>query len=451
MPKLCEFQVCRKQASYGEYYGKPLRCKEHKEQYILISQLCQAINCNLNPTFNFLGESQAKFCSNHKKEGMINVVNKSCQYPECKTIPVFNFLGELSAKFCNKHKEEGMVDIKNKSCQYPECKTQPHFNYEGELRAKFCCVHKEEGMIDINSKKCDYSECKTQPHFNYEGELQAKFCRIHKLDGMINVKSKTCQHSGCTTMPSYNFLNINKRLYCSKHKLDGMIDVTNKTCEYPGCKIHPSFNFEENQTAKFCNNHKEEGMIDIKSKKCRAYDQIKNEYYCKTQANIKYKGYCAPCYQYLFPLDPLSYQIRSKTKEIAVRDYINENFVGFQHDKPLYSGNCDCSNRRRIDHRFLIGNTLLCVETDEGQHKDYNKKDEEIRYDDLFMLHSGKFIFIRFNPDKYKNKDNKSVNPMLYTRLPILKEEIEKQIERIQNEENNELLEIIKLYYDLNN
>ena len=64
------------------------------------------------------------------------------------------------------------------------------------------------------------------------------------------------------------------------------------------------------------------------------------------------------------------------------------------------------------------------------------------------MLHSGKFIFIRLNPDKFKNKDGKSLNPMLYIRLPILKEEIEKQIKRIESEENVELLEIIKLYYD---
>ena len=64
------------------------------------------------------------------------------------------------------------------------------------------------------------------------------------------------------------------------------------------------------------------------------------------------------------------------------------------------------------------------------------------------MIHSGKFVFIRFNPDKYINKHNKSVNPMLYMRLPILKQEIERQIERIKNEENSELLEIIKLYYD---
>ena len=67
------------------------------------------------------------------------------------------------------------------------------------------------------------------------------------------------------------------------------------------------------------------------------------------------------------------------------------------------------------------------------------------------MIHSGKFVFIRFNPDKYINKNNKSVNPMLYMRLPILKQEIERQIERIKKEENTELLEIIQLYYDCNN
>jgi hypothetical protein len=64
------------------------------------------------------------------------------------------------------------------------------------------------------------------------------------------------------------------------------------------------------------------------------------------------------------------------------------------------------------------------------------------------MLHSGKFIFIRFNPDKFKDKNGKSVNPMLYSRLHILRKEIENQIERIINEKNEELLEVIKLYYD---
>ena len=63
-----------------------------------------------------------------------------------------------------------------------------------------------------------------------------------------------------------------------------------------------------------------------------------------------------------------------------VRDYLKEEFHGFIHDVPLWTGNCDCSHRRRIDFRKLIGNTLLCVEVDEFQHKRYSEKDEEIRF-----------------------------------------------------------------------
>ena len=403
MPKLCNFETCRKQASYGEYYCKPLRCKEHKGEYKLSCQLCKNVDCKQRPSYNIEGESNALYCAIHKLEGMINVKNKTCEQPGCNTRPNFNYEGETQGKFCSSHKEEGMVNVKDKTCEHPGCKTRPNFNFEGELKPKFCGIHKEEGMINVKDKTCKHPGCNIQPIFNYEGETQRKFCGSHKEEGMVNVKSKTCEH--------------------------------------PGCKVIPQFNYEGETQGKFCSSHKEEGMVDVKHNKCKA------NFCLGTRANIKYKGYCAPCYQNLFPLDPLSYQNRCKTKEIAVRDYINANFEGFQHDKPLYTGNCDCTNRRRIDHRILIGNTLLCIETDESQHKSYDKKDEEIRYDDLYMIHSGKFVFIRFNPDKYINSKNKSVNPMLYTRLPVLKEEIERQIERIKNEENTELLEINHLYY----
>ena len=153
----------------------------------------------------------------------------------------------------------------------------------------------------------------------------------------------------------------------------------------------------------------------------------------------KYDGYCATCFKRKFPDDPRSKIIYLHTKEIRVRNTINRNFEGFIHDKPLYTGNCDCTHRRRIDHRRQIGNTLLCIETDEFAHRDYDSKDEEIRYDDLFMVFGGKWIFIRFNPD------GRGVD--MEDKLVRLVQEIETQIERIENEENTELLEIIKLYY----
>ena len=157
--------------------------------------------------------------------------------------------------------------------------------------------------------------------------------------------------------------------------------------------------------------------------------------------SIKYDGYCATCFKRCFPADARSKVIYAHTKEIMVRNKINENFEGFIHDKPLYTGNCDCTHRRRIDHRKLIGNTMLATETDEFCHRGYDKTDEEIRYDDLYMIHSGKWIFIRFNPDS--NVSKVDIDDKLDTLIETMKE----CIGRIEREENTELVEIIKLYY----
>lgn len=158
--------------------------------------------------------------------------------------------------------------------------------------------------------------------------------------------------------------------------------------------------------------------------------------------SVRNDWYCATCFKRLFPDDPRSKVIHEHTKEIRVRNAISERFTGFIHDQPLYTGGCDCTHRRRIDHRKLIGNTILAIETDEFAHQGYDRNDEVIRYDDLYMIHSGKWVYIRFNPDHTKN--NKTD---LEDRIVILMNEIEKQIYRIETENNTELVEIVKLFY----
>jgi hypothetical protein len=155
-----------------------------------------------------------------------------------------------------------------------------------------------------------------------------------------------------------------------------------------------------------------------------------------------YDGFCTTCFKRLFPLDPRSTINNKHTKELRVRNAINERFEGFIHDVPIYTGDCDCSHRRRIDHRKLIGNTILAIETDEFAHRGYDEKSEEIRYDDLYMVHSGKWIFIRFNPDP-----TRVCKVDFDDRLEVLIDEIEHHIERIERDENEELVEIIKLFY----
>jgi hypothetical protein len=88
----------------------------------------------------------------------------------------------------------------------------------------------------------------------------------------------------------------------------------------------------------------------------------------------------------------------------------------------------------------MIGNTILAIETDEFGHIKYDQHDEEIRYDDLFMIHSGNWIFIRFNPD-----DN-FIKVDIDDKLNKLIETMDECILRTERGENTELVEIIKLY-----
>ena len=52
--------------------------------------------------------STARFCMEHKADGMVNVVSKRCEM--CTKRPSFNLEGE-KARFCSDHKEAGMVDV----------------------------------------------------------------------------------------------------------------------------------------------------------------------------------------------------------------------------------------------------------------------------------------------------------------------------------------------------
>ena len=57
------------------------------------------------------------------------------------------------------------------------------------------------------------------------------------------------------------------------------------------------------------------------------------------------------------------------------------------------------------------------------------------------MIYSGKWIFIRFNPDSNVSKVD------IERKLATLIKTMKKCIERIEHNENIDLVEIIKLYY----
>jgi hypothetical protein len=233
-----------------------------------------------------------------------------------------------------------------------------------------------------------------------------------------------------------------------------MINIIKKNCIYEKYNIKPNYNFENEKIAIYCSEHKLQGMIDINHKKCKTF-------MCYTIVQDKYEGYCLFCFIHTFPDKPISRNY--KTKEFSVVQFIKNKFSDliWITDKKIKYG---CSNRRP-DILLDLGYQIIIVEIDENQHTDYdcsceNKRVMEISRD----LGHRPIIFIRFNPDNYKDNGKnitscwtnnklgicvikKSKQNEWLNRLNILEEQIKYWIH--PDNKTNKILEIIQLFYDI--
>ena len=332
-----------------------------------------------------------------------------------------------------------MIDIANKRCP---CGKRPSFGFPEDKRATCCANCKKDRMIDIKNKRCPCGSEKI-PIYGFPDDEKPTCCAQCKKDEMINIISKKCI-CGSEKQPIYGFPDDEKPTCCVQCKKDEMVNIKAKKCP---CGKQPCYGFPNDESPTCCVQCNKEGMGNIISKKCRANER---GFMCPTWANPYYDGYCTHCFAHLFPNHPKTANIRKNYKELKVVHHISSRYEGFLHDKPLYvnlNGGC-CPSRRRIDLRKLIGNTLLCIEIDERQHRGYCQIDEENRYNDLFVDFSGKYIFIRYNPDKFKDDKGKRRNPEFETRMEVLEKEMKKHMLRIDREENKDLLEIHHLFFD---
>jgi hypothetical protein len=300
-------------------------------------------------------------------------------------------------------------------------------------------------MINITHKICKCG--KAQPIFGLKTDKAPTCCVLCKIDNMVDIRTKKCP---CGKQPVFGKKGDKKATSCVKCKTTDMVNIKAKMCLCG--KAQPVFGLRTDKKPTCCVSCKKEGMLDIMSPKCLGLMnyQGKGDLPCpfEHRAKAKYSHYCTKCFEQNFPDDPRTYMICKNSYELLVKNYLSIEFSEFIHDTSLWTGQADCTCRRRIDFRWLIGNTLLCVEVDEDQHKYRHKEDELMRYDDLMMLHGGKFVFIRFNPDMYIDDEGKRRNPEMPTRLKALKETIIESVEEIQNEENDELVEVKLLFYD---
>ena len=283
-----------------------------------------------------------------------NHVNNNLE--KCKTHAYFNIPGEKPL-YCAKHRKEGMEDVLNKKCIEIDCKKIPYFNIPGE-KPLYCAKHRKEGMEDVKHKTCIEKDCKIRPNFNIPGEKEGIYCAKHQKDGMEDVRNKKCMEIDCKTIPIYN-IKGEKPLYCVTHMKEGMIDVKHKKCQTPLCDIRPTK-----------------------------------------------EGYCSRCFYFTFPDKPQSRNYKSK--EILVTNYIKDNFEEYEirYDQ-IISNAC---SRRRPDIFIELYTHCIIVEVDEDQHLGYDSTCENKRIVELYQdLGYRNIIYIRFNPDKYKDENFKTI------------------------------------------
>jgi hypothetical protein len=412
--------------------------------------------CTKSALYN-LKDCSPSYCSLHKTGEMIDVFSVKCDYTDengetCNKSVSFGYPDKKKKIRCAKHRLEGMIDLKHPPCQELECNNSRSYGFPNDKAASYCSEHKKDGMINVKHKKCE--KCGQIPSYNYDGGTRARFCKEHKLEDMVDVTHKRCEYNGCIHRPIYNFYTETKPKFCINHKSEEMIDVANKFCEYNNCTRRPVYNFETESKPIYCSDHKNKNMVNVYSKKC--FNEWCEERFIKN----KYENYCIRCFVNLFPDKPNSRNY--KTKEKAVCDFVLENFsnVTWISDKRIQDG---CS-RRRPDLLLDLGYQVIIIEIDENQHIDYDCSCENKRLMELSKdVGHRNIIFIRFNPDEYKNRcyekikscwsinkinglsivsknDKKSWN----MRLECLKTQIQYWLEN----KTDKMIETIHLFYD---
>ncbi len=128
--------------------------------------------------------------------------------------------------------------------------------------------------------------------------------------------------------------------------------------------------------------------------------------HCTTPKNGKYKGYYFFCYVHLFPTERVAPDYR--TKETTVVTFLQEKFpnVDWRWNKTIDGG---CS-KRRPDLLLDMGSHILIVDVDKNSHDVYDPICEEQRMGEIWNdVGHRPIVFVRFNPDKYKDEHGNNV------------------------------------------
>ena len=492
---ICKAPDCRKYANYGPPGGVVKYCAKHKavDHIDLKKPHCIHAGCNKKPNYG-PAKGKAEWCAAHKQPEHIDLKHRRCAYAGCTKIPNY---GPPTGRaiYCVAHKAADHINRTQKSCQPPGCTIQPSFGPVGG-KAMWCTTHKEEGHVDLHNAHCTYAGCSKIPTFGPIGG-KPQWCVAHKMEEHINLKQQLCQYVGCKKQPRYGPVD-GDAVRCAEHKIKDHVDLKIKHCQHPGCTVNPHYGPVDG-TATWCSVHKQIGDVDLKHTKCKHAGCVKTANYGRP---FQTKSHCAehrthgmylknrpmcpcgdkqPCWtneESNYPIrcekcktetdrnvvdkkcetcgltgliredfadcdDCAEFQLKKplKTRELLVKAILDEAKMPYKSHDKIPEESC---HRYRPDFLFDWGTHIVILEVDEDQHRGYACECEQARMINLFQDQGGmKTLFIRFNPDNYRDRDSK-LNKWSTSRGPKLLD----IIRQTRDHPPEHILSAVHLYYD---
>lgn len=190
--------------------------------------ICINFNCTKLASFNYKDNKKPIYCKEHKKEYMIDIINKKCKEINCEKIPIYNYKGQIKGIYCKEHKEYNMIDVIH-NCIEVDCLIRAVYNYEGINKGIYCNKHKKNNMINVLDKRCKTDLCDTQISDKYNGYCLR--CYIHMFPENTIVKNYKTKERAVSEyiLNTYQDKTIlsDKRVIdgCSKRRPDILIDL----------------------------------------------------------------------------------------------------------------------------------------------------------------------------------------------------------------------------------
>ena len=340
------------------------------------TRICRDTNCNKEPSHNFKGHNKSIYCAEHATAEMIRIKGIWCISPGCEIQASFNLPNKSPPIYCKEHSQENMININSKVCAFKECNQYAY--YKGENSGWYCRRHSNQKIFYTKGRICEDNYCSRAAGYNYKGKNR-RFCRIHASTGMVNVANKICQEKECQSTARFGYPG-QALAYCKTHTSDksGLMRFSMSKCSICGKLAIYGVKRPEH-----CEDHKHKQEYNLIENPCKS---------CKLNNVLSLKGLCSYC-------DPENrYNMKKEEKIKILLD--NNKFKYIQHDKIIEEGLC---GKERPDFLFDCGTHMLILEVDENQHKSYACECEQARMINITQALGMTTIFVRYNPDKFKD------------------------------------------------